>query len=227
MRVGDICDSNKFGRFEVARDLGRGVIEIRFLGTGYRASYQRSKAKRGAVRDPFMPMVFGVGYTGKGIHKSTVGGKSSREYTIWRAMLERCYSARKVMQSPTYSSCKVCIEWHNFQNFAGWYKNNIFNGGQIDKDILVSGNKIYSPSTCLIVSAKENAQHAKGVLGRVVTVAHPIHGDVEFGCAEEFSKLYGVDSSGLCKVINGRRNHVGGWSLVSCLDIALIFNDFS
>ena len=55
----------------------------------------------------------------------------------------------------TYDDCIVCEEWHNFQNFAEWYEENYYEvDGKptfLDKDILIKGNKIYSPQTCVFV----------------------------------------------------------------------------
>ena len=48
----------------------------------------------------------------------------------------------------------------NFQNFAEWYEENKYevHGEKIhlDKDILIKGNKIYSPETCLLVPQRIN-----------------------------------------------------------------------
>ena len=80
-------------------------------------------------------------------------------------MLERCYSKEKRYKNPTYEDCTVCKEWHNFQNFAKWYEENYYEiEGEkmcLDKDILVKGNKIYSPSTCILVPNRINVLFCK------------------------------------------------------------------
>jgi hypothetical protein len=49
----------------------------------------------------------------------------------------------------------VCNEWHNFQNFAEWFCKNYCDASmdkwQLDKDIIVPGNRVYSPETCCFV----------------------------------------------------------------------------
>ena len=74
-------------------------------------------------------------------------------------MLSRCYRKNRSKLHP-YDDVEVCKEWHNFQNFAEWFYNNYYevNGEdmQLDKDILVKGNKIYSPETCIFVPKNIN-----------------------------------------------------------------------
>ena len=75
-------------------------------------------------------------------------------------MLRRCYSDEFQKKQPAYIGCSVCEEWHNYQNFAKWYEENYYEVDgermELDKDILVKGNKIYSPTTCVFVSQRIN-----------------------------------------------------------------------
>ena len=48
------------------------------------------------------------------------------------------------------------VEWHNFQVFAKWFDENYKEGFVLDKDILLKGNKIYSPDTCVFVPREIN-----------------------------------------------------------------------
>lgn len=102
--------------------------------------------------------VCGVGYNSGGSHLSYIEGKPSREYSIWREMISRCYSKKTKERLPTYKDCVTCLEWHDFQNFAEWYKKHpYFNKGYaLDKDLLVRGNKVYSPETCLLIPRELN-----------------------------------------------------------------------
>lgn len=81
------------------------------------------------------------------------GGNRSVEYEAWLGMLVRCYSERFLKKNPSYIGCTVCEEWHNFQVFAEWYtrEDEYGRGYHLDKDILVKGNKLYSPKTCCLV----------------------------------------------------------------------------
>lgn len=79
-----------------------------------------------------------------------------RYYMSWRDMLYRCFSADCHKRLPTYADCTVCEEWHSFMAFRAWMMTQDWQGKELDKDILLSGNKIYSPETCIFVFAKIN-----------------------------------------------------------------------
>jgi hypothetical protein len=78
-------------------------------------------------------------------------------YSRWGAMLKRCYSEKFKSENETYTHCSVCNEWLIFSNFAKWFEDNYSDGYDLDKDIMVKGNKIYSPSTCLFVPKQINS----------------------------------------------------------------------
>lgn len=77
-------------------------------------------------------------------------------YCKWVGMLERCYSEPFKIKWPTYAGCTVCDEWLTFSKFKSWMEKQDWQGKQLDKDILVKGNKVYSPETCVFVSAEIN-----------------------------------------------------------------------
>lgn len=74
-----------------------------------------------------------------------------KSYGTWKSMLERCYSIVSYKVRPTYIDCLVCDEWLLFSNFKQWFDENYIEGFDLDKDILVEGNKVYSPDTCRFV----------------------------------------------------------------------------
>lgn len=80
-----------------------------------------------------------------------IGEKHIESYKNWRSMIERCYSDRWLAKYPTYIGCSVCEEWRYFTNFKKWFDENYIDGYALDKDLLVQGNKIYSPETCCFV----------------------------------------------------------------------------
>ena len=121
-----------------------------------------------------MKLVFGVGiYDLRGdsshISKKTVDGKVLWHCPIYRKWLnihKRCYSEKWLQQKPSYRGCSVCEEWKTFSNFMAWMKTQPWEGKQLDKDILVPGNKVYSPETCVFVSANLNKLLNNGTRGK-------------------------------------------------------------
>ena len=77
-------------------------------------------------------------------------------YRAWESMIKRCYSEKYHQTKPTYSGCSVCDEWLTFSNFKSWMEKQDWKDQELDKDLLVEGNKTYSPATCLFVDRKIN-----------------------------------------------------------------------
>lgn len=77
-------------------------------------------------------------------------------YQTWASMLVRCYSANTHRTRKNYIGCSVSSGWLKFSDFRSWMVLQDWHGKHLDKDILVSGNKIYSPETCVFVSGELN-----------------------------------------------------------------------
>ena len=75
-----------------------------------------------------------------------------RYYRTWKSMIQRCYSAKFQERSPTYAGCSVSEEWKTFSNFKTWMETQEWQDKQLDKDLLIEGNKVYGPETCVFVS---------------------------------------------------------------------------
>lgn len=158
-----IYTANNFGDFKVVEYINATNIVVEFTNTGYKTKTTAGNIKSGKVKDKLCPSVFGVGFVGDGEHAPYIKSKVTKQYNTWVSMLERCYSSKLHERHPTYTGCTACEEWHNFQNFAEWFDANYIDSFELDKDIKVKGNKIYSPDTCVFVSAAENSieAHAK------------------------------------------------------------------
>lgn len=87
-----------------------------------------------------------------------INGKHLRcpYYSKWSSMLMRCYCKKYQEKNPTYVGCTVSAEWLTFSNFKRWMISQDWRGKVLDKDLIVAGNKIYSPETCIFVSAAIN-----------------------------------------------------------------------
>lgn len=157
---GNIYQSKLFGDYEIIGREANSLV-IRFLETGHVKKVDKSKAGNGHVKDVFYPSVYGVGYFGVGPYSSKTHPKI---YTKWNDMVKRCYSEKWHVKKPTYISCEVAKEWHNFQVFAKDFeemclKFNIkdLDGISLDKDIAGDG-KIYSKETCILCTVSENSK---------------------------------------------------------------------
>lgn len=78
-------------------------------------------------------------------------------YSVWKSMLQRIYSKKYQASKPTYKSCTLCDDWIYFSNFKAWMETQDWEGKCLDKDILVRGNKHYSPEMCVFVSKAVNS----------------------------------------------------------------------
>ena len=120
----------------------------------------------GHVMNPYFKSLYGVGFYGGEIPKSSTD-KDYKCYNTWHGMIERCYSNKYVEKRKTYLDCYVCEEWHNYQNFKKWFDKNIIELKDknericLDKDILHKGNKCYSPENCCFVPNEINVLFTK------------------------------------------------------------------
>ena len=122
----------------------------------YRTSYYNFK--NGHMTNPYeCRNAGGIGFIGVGKYNTK---DHIEAYLKWKRIIDRCRNDKNRKYSEeSYMDCTICEDWKNFQEFADWYYNNLydFNGVLcVDKDILVHGNTIYSPKTCLIVPERIN-----------------------------------------------------------------------
>lgn len=93
---------------------------------------------------------------GIGPFKVRENGKLTKAYRTWDSMLRRCYGSLELLHRPTYETCTVDPTWLNFQTYALWFEQHYIEGYQLDKDLLIKGNKIYGPDTCCFIPREIN-----------------------------------------------------------------------
>ena len=128
-------------------DLGNVLVEFE---SGQSYSVDMSNLRRGSVRDRYGEKVCGVGIN------DVVGSSTTHKdiRMLWKGILGRCYG-KDVTEA--YKDCSICDRWIKLSNFITDIENmpnfdKLFKQGwSLDKDILVKGNKVYSPETCCIV----------------------------------------------------------------------------
>lgn len=101
-------------------------------------------------------LVYGVGINDMPVGTCSENNRDLPFYKSWCGMLERCYSSKLHLRNPAYVGCVVCDEWLILSNYKIWYDENHVDGYQLDKDLLVDGNKIYSPESCVFVTRDLN-----------------------------------------------------------------------
>jgi len=109
-------------------------------------------------------LVFGVGFN-DGKYPAKVNDKRTKEYETWYNLLLRCYSPSIHEKFPTYTSCSVGENFKNYSYFRDWCQSQTgfgFKGFQLDKDLLLKGNKVYSEDTCLFLPRELNVLLTSG-----------------------------------------------------------------
>ena len=149
--VGDIRQSSKYGKFEVIEYSSYKRVRIRFLETGYETWTASAEIRNGNIKDRFAPTVCNVGFIGGTQYHSH---NQKKAYQTWVDMLKRCYKPGK--NDSTYKDVVVCKKWLNFQTFCKWFLDNYIEGYELDKDLKIPGNKIYSAETCLMIPSTLN-----------------------------------------------------------------------
>ena len=166
---GKILKSKGYGDFRVLKYNNCADVEVEFLATGFTKSFQMSKIKKGAIKDPFHPSFLGVGILGDRYPTTGEGGKHLKHYEVWSDMLKRCYSHRFQKLFSTYYSVEASDDFKFYPYFYEWCEKQVgFNrtGSNLkswclDKDILVKGNKVYSADTCCFVPNEINCLFTK------------------------------------------------------------------
>ena len=201
-RIGEIRESNNYGLMEIIEYNGALDIKVKFkTGSVIKACY--GAFKKGKVKDPLFPSIYGVCCVGIGKYKPTIDNKITIIYQTWQHMIQRCYDPYYINKQLTYQNATVCKSWLNFQNFAKWFIENYYKiPGEkvhIDKDIIKKGNKIYAPEFCSFVPQPINSLLIKRDNGR---------GKYPVGvCFDKSSNKYMTQIS-----INGKQKNLGYFS---------------
>lgn len=77
-------------------------------------------------------------------------------FSRWKHVLNRCLSQKFKSKNPTYRDCEICSDWLLFSNFKKWMEKQDWQGKELDKDILIQGNKTYCPEACVFIDSMVN-----------------------------------------------------------------------
>ena len=115
-----------------------------------------------------MGIVCGVGINDRS-RPCFIDGVKTKEYTHWSSMIYRCYCKKHQARQPTYSECIVSDNFKSYSYFYDWCRNQVGFGNvgfELDKDLLIKGNKLYSEDTCVFLPKKINSMIEKSKLIR-------------------------------------------------------------
>lgn len=152
-KAGEIFTSNDYGKYEILERIDSEHFKIRFLNTGFENVVSIASISYGDLKDYKAPSVCGVGFIGS---NDLIKPADEKSYICWNSILERCYAYHNLEHHPSYFGAMICKEWEDYSNFKKWYDENYIDGFQIDKDILLKHNIIYSPETCCFVPLEIN-----------------------------------------------------------------------
>lgn len=159
---------------------------------------------RGNVKNPYYPMMLGVGMIGSK-YPSKINNKPTKEYQAWKGIIYRCFDEKTKGRNITYQDATCCEEWLCFENFYEWLheQSNFDNWNDdkwtIDKDILIKGNKTYSPETCCLVPNNVNA---------LFISKNNYRGDLPIGVKRSYKSFIARCSN----PITGSREYLGSYS---------------
>lgn len=140
--------------------INRHKVKIKFLDEyGYERYSTSQNIKNGEIKNPYNKTVYDIGFYGDGDYTARANNKKTLHYIKWFSMFNRCYDEKYHEKQPKYKDCEVSKEFHCFQDFAKWMDENWYDYPQmleLDKDLLVEGNKVYSPNTCCFIPKEVN-----------------------------------------------------------------------
>ena len=119
-------------------------------------------------------------------------------YRAWADMLKRAYNRKYQETHPTYSDVTVCKEWHSFRAFRAWWLDNHRDGLNLDKDLMVVGNREYGYGACIYIPSW---------LNKFTTDCGASRGDLQIGVY--LHKSTGKYRAQCRNPVTGKNHHLG------------------
>lgn len=177
-RTGYTYKTNEGLDVQIIDYIDRHNVLIKFVERpDYQVWSTMQNIKNGQIKYPYLRTLYGIGYYGDGMYTARLNNVKTPQYVKWFSMFSRCYDDKYHEKQPKYIGCSVSEEFHNYQNFAQWYDKRIYACKyklELDKDLIVEGNKIYSPSNCCFLPKEINnvlnyKRHDKEYMTRIYT----------------------------------------------------------
>jgi hypothetical protein len=149
-RIGETNRNKNGSEMRISEYYNADHLIVRF-SDGYTVKNTYSNFKKGLIKNPYDKTIYGVGFIGIENYSLLKNISSRKSYQIWRDIFYRCYSNK----GDSYKDCYVCEEWKNYSNFENWFLENYYEVNHervhIDKDLILKGNREYSPKFCLFL----------------------------------------------------------------------------
>ena len=160
--VGKTFNSNSFGKFTVLKYENYENVYIQFEQTGGVNITDLHRVRDGSVVDLLAKSNYNVGYIGYGYDPKCA--ESRKLFKIWSGLVQRCFDPLWKTRHKCYELTTCSEDFLCAANFITWSKsqlgyNSIDESDKpfaLDKDILLKGNTIYSPDTCVFVPREIN-----------------------------------------------------------------------
>ena len=195
---GSVFKTKNYGDVVVLEYNNARDVTIKFLNTGNVRKIATSELKKGEIRDNEAFPVYKVGVMDIP-NELKRGQPNPREYSIWNGVRQRCYNENIRHLTPSYQEAEMSENFKRYSYFKDWCNKQIGfdqDGWQLDKDILIKGNKIYSEDNCCFVPPEINT---------LILKADRIRGKYPIGVYED-------KQAGKFKVrisVEGKQKHVG------------------
>ena len=155
-KAGDIGYTNGGCQYKVIEYVGNSRYLIEFQDEfKHRMIARGGRLQEGKIANPYFRGFNGQGYIGVGKYNSNP--KRNPAYFKWMSIWRRIGQ----IGNPAFASyidCTMDVRWESLQDFSEFYHNCPYrqDGWELDKDIMVPGNKIYGPDTAAYVPKELN-----------------------------------------------------------------------
>lgn len=193
VKVGQVYKNTQGSEIKVIGYESSKRVLVEIGKTKYTEYVASGNLLKGFVHDKYAPSVCGVGIIGDVVNIDV----KSQVYVAWVGMIKRChteydYNPRAIIN---YGDCSVREDFLYFPNFIAWYdKQKVGPKWQLDKDLLIPGNKEYSPDACVFLPRALNTfltirKNARGPYPLGVTI-HEETGHYEAACNRDCKRIY-------------------------------------
>lgn len=216
-------DGSKFKVIEKVKTIKTETYyKIQFLDTKSFKIAEKRNIKKGSITDNFKKTIYGVACKGDSSSKKPILNKLA--FKRWYATIERCYNPNSIgYKGYGAKGVRVSDDWLCFDNYLkdiqeikGFDYENYINGNiQLDKDLLVKNNKIYSKDTCIFVEERINKCNQVSKQKKFKAIS-PEGKEYLFNNQSECARQFKLTARTIGKVLNNKLKTHKGWRFKYC-----------